>query len=379
MGVKHTSSLMPGHPTLSTTLGTFIGLLDSVLVTGYGLVSVTAASASSGDIVFTAPGHVASAGLTVTVTGSTNSAVNGEHIVTATTTGTVTIHVAGVADGAIGGTMSIKISPFGWTKYFSATNKAAYKSASGKYLVVDDSVNFRYATVRGYGSMTDIDTGTDPFPSVSQQSAGLYWFRQGAGAASPSDIQYLIVGDEYGFYINIGCVSGSGPTWFFGDIVSNKPADSAATVLIGARSSSEYQWQCYDVAYCQANDSQTFGYIQKPYSLLSGSAPVAAVHDFMQNTPTYSGCGSFNIGAYPNPSDNGLRLSQVLCCVSADVRGVFPGIWSIPQPAQSIGFCDTVPGAGITSGRTLMAGKCAGIYSTTYNGTVMFDVTGPWR
>lgn len=379
MGVKHTSSLMPGHPTLSTTLGTFIGLLDSVLVTGYGLVSVTGAAATGGDIVFTAPGHVAAKGLTVTISGATNSAVNGEHIVTSSTSGTVTIHVAGVADGAIGGAMSLKVSPFGWTKEFSATNKAAYKSASGKFILVDDSVNFRYAKVRGYGDMTDIDTGSDPFPSTSQQSAGLYWFRQGAASASPSDIQYLIAGDEYAFYLNVGCVSGSGPTWFFGDIISNKPSDSAATVLIGSSGDSEYQIVCNDVTYCQGAGLQTSGYIQKPYSLLSGSTAAIAIPDFMQHTSTYSGCGAFSVGAYPNPSDNGLRLSQVLCCVASDIRGVFPGIWAIPQPAQSIGFCDTVPGAGITSGRTLMAAKCAGLYSTGYNGTAMIDITGPWR
>lgn len=56
----------------------------------------------------------------------------------------------------------------GWTKEYSDTNKAAYRTPASTnqfYLqVLDNEVtNTRYATVDGYESMTDVDTGTNKF------------------------------------------------------------------------------------------------------------------------------------------------------------------------------------------------------------------------
>lgn len=55
-----------------------------------------------------------------------------------------------------------------WTKSWSGTNKAAYRNGTEAfYQVIDDGTegsSARYASFRGYLDMTDVDTGTDPFP-----------------------------------------------------------------------------------------------------------------------------------------------------------------------------------------------------------------------
>lgn len=62
----------------------------------------------------------------------------------------------------------------GWTKVFSATNKAVYRSGSTGtrfYLRLDDTAAGTHK-FRGYESMSDVDTGTDPFPTVGQAANG---------------------------------------------------------------------------------------------------------------------------------------------------------------------------------------------------------------
>lgn len=65
----------------------------------------------------------------------------------------------------------------GWEKVYSGTNKAVYRPRFGNrfYFRVNDDGSIatqgaREAEVRGYESMSDVDTGTDPFPTVAQFS-----------------------------------------------------------------------------------------------------------------------------------------------------------------------------------------------------------------
>lgn len=75
-------------------------------------------------------------------------------------------------------------APAGWTKAFTGTGKAAYRMAtgagkSGAYLrIVDQLDSGRGARWRGYESMTDVDTGTNPVPTVAQVSGdGFYCWK----------------------------------------------------------------------------------------------------------------------------------------------------------------------------------------------------------
>lgn len=83
----------------------------------------------------------------------------------------------------------------GWTKAFSGTNMAAYKQSAGSnqlYLRVDDT-NATDARVVGYETMSDVNTGTGPFPTATQQSGGL-----NRGGRSPSTPQVCHCGRRLG-------------------------------------------------------------------------------------------------------------------------------------------------------------------------------------
>lgn len=94
----------------------------------------------------------------------------------------------------------ILVTKGGWTQVYSGTNKAVYRAPSGNrfYLrVVHDSAvsgSAQRATVRGYESMSGIDTGTDPFPTVAQQSdANSNWSASQAANSGRGEAQFPLV------------------------------------------------------------------------------------------------------------------------------------------------------------------------------------------
>src|ERR1043166_1591690 len=62
-----------------------------------------------------------------------------------------------------------------WTTPFTGTNKKAYRAPSGNrlYLRVQDDapVTAKEARITGYETMSDVDTGTNPFPTAAQNAA----------------------------------------------------------------------------------------------------------------------------------------------------------------------------------------------------------------
>lgn len=85
----------------------------------------------------------------------------------------------------------------GWTKEFSGTNKAVYRSgATGNrfYLRLDDATAGT-SKFRGYESMSDVDTGVDAFPTVAELADGLKMNANGSGAG------WAIAANDRAFYI----------------------------------------------------------------------------------------------------------------------------------------------------------------------------------
>lgn len=63
----------------------------------------------------------------------------------------------------------------GWAKEFSGTNLAVYRAPSGNRLRIRvNDTGTTVARVVGYETMTDVDTGVNPFPTAAQVSGGLY-------------------------------------------------------------------------------------------------------------------------------------------------------------------------------------------------------------
>lgn len=128
----------------------------------------------------------------------------------------------------------------GWTKSFSGTNKAAYRQGGGNqmYLRVD-ATGTSSARVIGYEVMTDVDTGTGPFPADGQVSGGGYWYLS-TTTTSVERPWMVLADDKLVFFVCVidktaaegfAASIGNQPGYLFGDAVSFLPDDDFLTVI----------------------------------------------------------------------------------------------------------------------------------------------------
>lgn len=122
-----------------------------------------------------------------------------------------------------------------WEKVFSGTNKAVYRAKAGerRYIRVDDSgTNTMF--IRCYESMTDVDTGTDPFPTVAQRAASVYFFVK-SSTANATSRAWVAVGDSR-FFILTSLADGNvaGSRLAFGEATLHDAADAYPTLVLAS-------------------------------------------------------------------------------------------------------------------------------------------------
>lgn len=238
---------MMGAPVHLPSAGEVNALLNACLVNGFNTQSVVSATASGGVVTFnfaSAPGF--SAADTVTIAGASNATVNGQRRVQSAASNQVLVVIPGVPDGVVGGTITLKFSPLGWTRPFSGTNVAAYQqggaSVTNRYLRVVDDVLGRF-NARGYEAMSDVNTGTGPFPTVAQEADadGKPFYRGSSYLTNPRP--WVIVGTPRFFYLMWGTynsysggytslVTSDTYSFFFGELADiGKPGDAFAHVI----------------------------------------------------------------------------------------------------------------------------------------------------
>lgn len=264
-------------PQLQNAYGSMINVLDACLVDGINIGPVSSLTAS-GTIVTAlfSSAHNLMQYQVIKITGANQSQFNGEHrILTIPDSSSLTFELATApsvptATGAI----SASLPPLGWEKPFSSSNpsgggKAAYRSKdillpSRPFLRVVDEPDPAYSTTYAkfakvgiVEDMTDIDTmlGVQaPFdialPDKNWVGSGSgntayngwsKWIYARSATASASEIasivagvrKWFLVGNSDYFYIvpAFAVSSDVGPTYGFGQFVSNIPSDSANTFL----------------------------------------------------------------------------------------------------------------------------------------------------
>lgn len=386
---------MRGAPVINgNTPGCLIAALDAVLVTGWGAAAPTSVTVSSG--VATATFASATAWqqhAVIEVLGGTPSAINGKARV-ATSAGNTLTWATAAADGTYTGSINIKYASAGWEKVFSqGTTKAVYRStdvtSSRRYYWIDDSNNQK-ARVRGFGAMTDVNTGTEPFPTAAMLSGGGYIIKS-YYAANSTAIPYLIAADSktmlhaicFGVSYGAGAMQAGVRGW--GDPVALSPAGDVYSAFLSARGSSEASYLAAGALDGSETDSSSNGFAVAMRS--SGGAVGAAwQRPFPESgllTSLSGACDYF--GAAPSQIDGQIRHCRMLLkdqSVGAPARSVIPGVRYIPQ-SDARAALDTplalVDGAGEFTGR-----KFAVIYTSTSGsgtptGASLVDLTGPWR
>lgn len=377
--VKHFTSGMTGGPVSNGTAGSTIGVLDSCLVDGWGLQTATSVVIASGVATVTFPSAFpATVDSVILVAGATPSGLNGEQKVTSLGSNIVRFATA-ESDGTATGTITVKMAPAGWTKVFSGTNKAVYKSADptahggGMYLRVDDTGTTSCRIV-GYETMSDVDTGTGPFPTAAQQSGGGYWAK--SSAANSTAVRWAVVADSRFFFFassahttatNGCCTRG------FGDLIALRPSgDAFATALSYGSSASDFGGSFDNPASAQIATPRGSSGL--------GSSTLGRAFAYIGG-PSISGADS-TLGSFPNPNDGGLYLSRRYWATgtSQPPRANVPGLLSVPQTGTNGLFAahTVLPGSGEFSGRNFLVIDPASGSGNAGNVSLV-DITGPWR
>ena len=382
---KSFSSDMTGAAVLSGTAGALIAVLDSVLVNGFGSVSVTGlAVASSVATASVAAGHSFKVGSVALVAGATPSGLNGEKRVLAVASNTFTFDATGVSDGSATGTITAKVAAAGWTKQYTGTNIAVYKmggvEGTGFVLRVDDT-DTAVARVRGYEVMSDANTGTGPFPTTAQWAdSGLWWSKSNVtGAARP----WRIVADDRGFFYfcKQADTGAEHQGNYFGDILSLKSNDPYACVL-RANTASRISSASWLTDSLEAMDSsQTYDglYVARAANTLGGSTKIHQYATTAVGLPLLHVTGTTG-WLYPSPVDNGLMLTPVVLYASTGYRGYLPGISVSPQITNaSFSTGDVIAGSGAMAGKSVTVVKLGAPAPGAGQGVVFMAQTSDWR
>lgn len=388
--VSYITHTMRGAPVIrGNTPGGLIAVLDCLLINGWGLAAPQSLTVAAGVATATFASATAwDVGAVIEVTGASPAEINGRWRVASSSGNTMTFATT-AADGTYTGTMGIRYAGAGWEKVFSGPNKAVYRSTdvtgSRFYLRVDNS-NGLYARVRGYETMSDIDTGTGLFPLDAQFSGGGYWHT--ASISNATAIPYLLAADAklllqamcLGVAENANYITTA--VYGFGEGVALNPAgDAFATVLSCTGSGGNPM--SYGALSGANYDSSTKGaaLFARGWQGLGGAVYARPVPEG-GSTAVLSGADS-TLGVAPGPVDGAIRMARMLLKDQArnDLRCVVPGCHFVPQVLNNALFptpFSLSDGAGTLAGRKLAAvpvGELAHIRT----GTAFVDVTGPWR
>ena len=365
--VKVFASTDSGAPVLSGTAGALIGVLDACLQNGYGEVTIDSLVVASDVATVTdSTGHgftmLGAVGPVVRISGATPAGLNGDWRITVTSATQFTFTTSGITDQTASGTIVVKRAPAGFTKAFSGTNLAAYRSddvtGTRLYLRIDDGTT-TYSTVRGYEALTDINTGTGLFPAANGYLAK-------SSAANTTARPWKLIGDGRLFYF---FSNSDGASYFdslvFGDINSYKSGDAYHCWLCAATTSASYGNDLLKLL-----GAATGSVLARSYTQTGG---VIGSSRYSHAISTSLGMGG---SAYVNPVDNGFHAWPVeIWETTVTARGLAPGFWN------PVHLTNTITDKTVVSDIPQLAGRSLWVVvvNTSTTNRAAFDITGPWR
>jgi hypothetical protein len=346
---------------MSGTIGAAIAVLDACLQNGYGQVTLDSVIIAANVATATkAAGHgFTAAGEThpvIRIAGATSSLLNGDYRITILSTTQFTFTTSGLADQLASGTITAKRAPAGFTKVFTGTNLAAYRSddltGTRLYLRLDDTGTTQ-ATAIIYEVMTGITTGTGLAPTTGNVIVGK------SASADNTARPWRLIADSKMLYLFINRTSGWTGGLCFGDINTYRSGDAYHCYICGGRYASDGLW------LSAIHGETTSCYLSRAYTQC-GSA--IASSRYSHRRCDYSGV---NGQESPNLVDNSVHLWPIEAWESnTRARGLMPGLYcpihnSLPNDGVII---NNVPGIG-----TVLIQNC---YDNHRFG---INITGPWR
>jgi len=374
--VKHFNFEQTGAPQCTGEPGSMIAVLDACLVNGFNLNPIDSLSVTGGvATVSVSAGHGFTDDMVVLIEGATPTALNGEKRVTNASTTTFDFDATGVADGAATGAISCKTAPAGWEKAFSGTNVAVYRmpafGSNSHYLRVDDT-DPQWARLRGYESMTDVDTGVGPFPTTTQSAGGLYWYKTATSSASYKSKWVIVADDMFMYWLGQEQANGAEHYCYaFGYPVSYRAGDTYHAFVSGERTDPS---SAPGISCLAAPNATACRYLSRASTQIGGAEEVRMYGGGVFSS-WYIGSASTPF-VYPNIADNSLLLASPYMIVEFStnvIRGEIPGFY-MPLHNKALQNRDVVSDIVQLPGRSLLFH-----YGARSIGSVMIDITGPWR
>jgi hypothetical protein len=380
-----------GAPTLSGTAGALIAVLDACLKDGYNSKSVQSItrSGSTATVTFAAAHGFAADGLTIVRhAGADQAEYNGDFQISNVTATSYDITVSGTPATPATGTITAKVAPLDWGKPFSGTNKAAYRSAevtgTRLYLRVDDNNpnadSYKNAFLRGYESMSDVDTGTGLFPTTALATNGIFLNKSSASDATSRAWELFGDGFEFHFFYTTTADSAGRRQFHFGDPASDLLSDPYGALIYGDTAASSGAPNISSSAHALptnpgniSSNWQSGHYFARASSQLGSADRAGKCGDIILGG---AAIGHTGIVPYPAPGSEGLYISPLTVFDSLGPRAQLKGIYQ-PLHTRPLGHGGLVSAADSPVGHRLYAVKTAG--SGGQYGETHVDIDGPWR
>jgi hypothetical protein len=268
------------------------------------------------------------------------------------------------------------VSIFGWTRPFSGTNKAVYRSLTGArlyYRVQDDGPGThggREARLRGFETMTDVDTGGGGFPTTAQLAAGI--IPRKSSTADATARNWRIVADDRTFkwYFATGDNPIVYAAGYAGEIYSFVSGDLYNGMVIGKHS--EGSTSPGELDSLATFTTTIIGhYVCRAYTGVGTSLDVGKHGDRVAGSTTIL-LGTMQ---YPNGPDGGLHIAPVWVheIAGPSRRGLLRGFWHYLHPLGATSDDDTFDGVGD------FAGKRFRIIKQGTNGSYVEEISDTWR
>ena len=234
---------MVGAPTNTNAAGSTLAIIRAVLSTGFNLLTPQSATVAGGVMTLT---YSAPHGYEDKVLLRLDGAPGGSVVCRVTASAgssSLTIPAPGFADGAVSGSLSTRVAPAGWEEVFTGSGVGVFRSTiegPGStrfyYRVNDATLGSSTAEFRGFESMSDVDTGIGPFPTVAQDDGhGIHFLRGDSSTPRP----WCAIADGRTLYLILGYTSlGAAKAW--GDITPYSSSDTFCAFAIGGNASYGY-------------------------------------------------------------------------------------------------------------------------------------------
>jgi hypothetical protein len=240
----------------------------------------------------------------------------------------------------------------GWSKVFSGTNKAVYRAPQGNrfYLRVDDTgATGATARVRGHVTMSDVDTGTEQWPSVEA-----FWPRSDTADASAR--QWFVIADEKLAYVYVNrstnLITPLGDLYMFGDTPSLIPGDAYCTHTVGPISAAGNVMS----AILSTVSASSGHWSARHASQAAGASGWGKIANYGR-TGGVMGSGNFTY-PYPGLPGSALLMERMLMVNATPnvIRSVVPGLWAAAH-SRPLAHGDTFSGAAGTylAGRSFIS------------------------